>query len=79
MPKPYSDKTPERQRVLDYLAQFGLDASEIKADDWDADGFTLVRSKETRHPWPEGFNYSWFAVAMNVAYLADMRRAGIRV
>ena len=69
---------PERQRLLDYLAEFGLDGMEIDGVDFDAKNFTLIRHERTRHPWPEGFDFDWFSNLLLVANRADFRRAGAR-
>lgn len=50
-----------RQKMLDYIASFGLDANEI-SDESDEDGFYLKRpgaDPTVKHPWPEGFRYPW--------------------
>lgn len=73
---------PERRRVLDYLASFGLDGTEISASGISEAGFTMVRQGADPgwvHPWPEGFDYGWFSSAVAVAHIADLRRAGLRL
>ena len=75
--------SPERQRLIDYLGRHNLVAANMKADDWDEDGFTAVNPiTGTYHgpvPWPEGFNYDWFRKLALVADRADYRRRGLSI
>jgi len=65
------DDTPRefyRQKMLDYVASFGLDAHEI-SDESDEEGFYLNRpgaNREVKHPWPEGFDYKWLRTLQDV-------------
>lgn len=65
-----------RQKVVDYLAGFGLDASEISAD-CSADGFTLVRPGADRtvvHPWPDGLDFGWLSSLIRAAQQEEGRQ-----
>lgn len=77
-----SDISPERERLMDYLARYHLVAKNMKADDWDEDGFyaynPITGSLSGQIPWPDGFNYDWFRKLHHVATIADFRRAGLR-
>lgn len=73
-----SDVNPERQRLLDYLTRYHLVPQNMKAREWDEDGFTAL-NPITGHeygpvPWPEGFNYDWFCKLAEVADASDARR-----
>lgn len=72
--------SPERQRMIDYLARYHLVAKNIKADDWDEDGFMALNPITGQFqgpiPWPDGFNYDWFCKLYQVADVADFRRLG---
>lgn len=66
---------PQRQRVVDYLAGYGLDAYEIPRDDAGPDGFKLRRpgaDPDAVHPWPEGFSYDWLAKLVQLADAAEL-------
>lgn len=69
---------PIRQRVLDYVASFGLDPSEISVDTSE-EGFHLLRRSgadpDILHPWPEGFDYPHLELMLTVAALEDVRIA----
>ena len=75
-----SERNPMRQRLVDYLEGFGLDAGEISADGWDEFGFYLIRpgaDDDRRHPWPDGFDVDWLR---SLAFAADAedRRLGFK-
>lgn len=72
------EMNPMRRKLVDYLASFGLDAHELSYSDWDEEGFHLIRpgaDRERVHPWPEGFNFSWFAKLHLIAHQEDARIA----
>lgn len=72
--------TPERQRLMDYIARYHLVAKNIKADDWDEDGFMALNPITGEYqgpiPWPDGFNYDWFCKLYQVADRADVSEMG---
>lgn len=74
--------SPERQRLMDYMARYHLLAKNIKASEWDEDGFMALNPITGQFqgpiPWPDGFNYDWFCKLLQVADSADYRRAGLR-
>lgn len=78
-----SEINPVRRQLLDYLGVYGLNGSNMANYGWDAEGYyaKVPLTGEISHekfPWPEGFDYGWFATAFNIADKEDMRLAGIR-
>lgn len=77
-----TDVNPMRQRMLDYLSQFGLVPKNIKYDGWTDEGFIAMNpitgGESRRIPWPDGFNFQWFATLVLVAEREDYRLAGLR-
>lgn len=73
-----TELNPLRRRLVEYMASFGLDASEIGYSDWSEEGFHLIRpgaDRERVHPWPEGFNFDWFTRMHRAAHEDDARIA----